>query len=79
MQHNNLNRPDECCGQQTCVIDSRPAKNYRIRRRQCSICKRRFSTAEITIAELRRLTDIEARLDKVSKLLAKAAHNITSE
>jgi transcriptional regulator NrdR family protein len=35
------------CGEKTKVIDSRSHEDSKIRRRECSVCRYRFSTVEI--------------------------------
>jgi transcriptional regulator NrdR family protein len=53
-------RCPECQGTQTEVIDSRPGPNKVHRRRQCTSCLGRFSTAETVIASRVRLTRKQA-------------------
>ena len=46
-----MNCPD--CNTPTKVVDSRTRKNVRTRRRECVVCKDRFTTKEYNIEVLR--------------------------
>ncbi len=63
---------DQCCGQSAWTIDSRPSnQGYRIRRRKCITCGRRFSTVEIGVEEFDRLRKCEADLQKARDVFEK--------
>ena len=48
------------CGGNTKVIDSRPQEDSVYRRRECMVCKKRFSTTEIDLEMYQKITKMEA-------------------
>jgi transcriptional regulator NrdR family protein len=61
------------CGGQTQVVDSRPRSDNALRRRrECLVCRVRFSTTEIPALELTDLRERVARLEKEKQTLINA-------
>ena len=48
------------CGGNTKVIDSRLQEDSVYRRRECMVCKKRFSTTEIDLEMYQKITKMEA-------------------
>ena len=57
-----MNCPN-CGNEKSLVIETRRRNLFSRRRRECSECTHRWTTAEIDIGELERLQDIEQRYD----------------
>lgn len=68
------------CGGDTKVIDSRPQEDSVHRRRECLVCKERFSTTEIDLSMYEKLANasLSAMQEKVNEAMGQIKNNINS-
>lgn len=64
------------CGGDTKVIDSRPSEDSVHRRRECLVCKKRFSTVEIDLQMYDKISDTTLITVEVNELLEQIKNNI---
>ena len=64
--------PDMCCGRVAKTIDSRSTRmGYRLRRRECKKCKKRWSTCEIRFEDAKRVKQLISALEIIGDATCK--------
>ena len=74
--------PIKCCskcGTDTNIIDSRPSNNGVWRRRECPVCKARFTTYEILEEDFGKLESVSKQAARLKRIIKATLYKLEGE